>query len=241
MSVETNAASSRKTLTLAIQGVAPRDELLLKSLVKLLSHRTVHNWAFGTESVNLRIVGDHPMPPAPVNTSNLTSEILWVGHSDQYREPFLHLPAHANDMEKLLNTLGRKILDALTAAKTAVTPAMSLLHDETFTLMKWPPAALVSTPARIKLATLMTGQPMSVDKLVMRSGSNPQECERFCQELGRAGILKRQGTQPQLLSPGMNQPIEYKKAFEDSCPGSLKDKPDSSLLSRIRRRLGLHA
>ena len=250
-----SAGSTRKTLGLGIQGVTTRDELLLKSLVRLLSHRTRHHWVFESENVQLRIVGDHPMAPAtlPVSASNMSAEILWVGHSDQYRAPFLHLPAHANELENLLNTLGDNILKNRDCGASAT--SMAQLRDETFRLTQWPPAALIKTPARIKLATLMTGQPISVDKLATRSGCAVQECELFCEELKRAGILNCKAVnqaanqtsghsigsnQPPYLQPRINGPIGYQT---DSGTGTDdgKARPELSLLSRIRRRLGLHA
>ena len=49
---DSSTAEARPNLTLRMEGVAPHDELLFKSMVRLLSYRTLHNWAFATGSVD---------------------------------------------------------------------------------------------------------------------------------------------------------------------------------------------
>jgi hypothetical protein len=171
-------------LTLRIEGVAPHDELLFKSLVRLLSYRTRHNWAFGTGSVDLRIIGEESLEAAAEGRK--AENILWVGHLPADRSPFLQLPLHANELERLLNTLGSKVLNRQSNLSKALPAA--LLHDEMVTLQRWPPSSLLGTPARMKLATLMTGRSISIATLALKSGTTLDECSQFCSELDRAGM-----------------------------------------------------
>lgn len=222
--VESSTEARRANLSLRVEGVAPHDELLFKSLVRLLSYRTQHNWTFSTGAADLRILGEDLLKS---EDTNAPANVLWVGHSEQQdRSPFLHLPIHANELELLLNRLGSNILQNQATAPKAWPP--SIRRDEMFTLNRWPPAAMLDTPARLKLATLMTGRPLSMDTLALRSGATLNDCEMFCQALDRAGMLQRHDINAQAPS---DRQINQDQA--------LKVKPDLSLLARIRRRLGI--
>lgn len=88
---------------------------------------------------------------------------------------------------------------------------------------------MLGTPARIKLATLMTGHPVSINTLIMHSGIIANDCEMFCQTLDRAGMLQR------------NKIIHTSDESDAHKSGTVipREKPDASLLSRIRRHLGI--
>lgn len=220
---DSTTTQPRANLTLRIERVAPHDELLFKSLVRLLNHRTQHNWTFDTGLVDLRVIGKDTLE---VGDDRVFGSVLWVGHSEQNRSPFLQLPIHANELEPLLNTLGANLLQKQADAHKAWPPRIR--EDEVFMLHRWPPASMLGTPMRIKLATLMTGRSISLETLALRSGAILQECEVFCQALDRAGLLQRHDVQPQ-AQPALNMnnhPV-------------LKARPELSLLGRIRRRLGL--
>ncbi|MFS2055626.1 hypothetical protein ACEN8K_43375, partial [Variovorax sp. CT11-76] len=69
----------RPLLSFSIEGLPARDELLFKSLVRLLDHRTHQHWAWQVEGADLRVVGDRaaalsaeaadsPLPPVPLLT-----------------------------------------------------------------------------------------------------------------------------------------------------------------------------
>ena len=214
---DSSTTRPRANLTLRLEGIAPHDELLFKSLVRLLSYRTQHNWAFGTGSVDLQIIGEESLEAAA--SSKAAANVLWVGHLPAGRSPFLQLPLHANELELLLNTLGAQILKR--QQSLARSSPSEFAPDEMLTLTRWPPSSLLGSAARIKLATLMTAHTLSLEMLAQRSGASLEECRRFSQELDRAGILQRsaQPSAPQTLA--------------------LKAKPDLSLLARIRRRLGI--
>lgn len=220
------AASSveqRANLSLCLEGVAPHDAILLKSLIRLLNYRTNHNWTIDTGSADLHILGEE----APQTTDHQSpGNVLWVGHSAQTHTPFLHLPIRANELELQLNSLGSSILKNQAQAHSS--PSAPLPHDEMLALHRWPPASVLGTPMHIKLATLMTRQPMSIEALARRSGATPHDCVLFCQALQRAGILKRDArhARPQPQPQVNDNPVKHPK-------------PDASLLQRIRSRFGL--
>lgn len=214
----------RTNLSLCIEGATQHDELLLKSLLNLLNYRTTHHWTFGSDSVDLQIIGEHS---SKWKTETMLANVLWLGCTEPRQSPILHLPIHVNEFELLLNSLGSKIIEKQNAAHK-IWP--SPIHpDENFTLHRWPPSSMLGTSAKIKLATLMTGHPVSINTLIQRSGITAHDCEAFCQTLDRAGLLQRHDVS-----------AEHPKPDQSELPkNTFKVKPDLSFLSQIRRRLGL--
>jgi hypothetical protein len=126
----------------------------------------------------------------------------------------------------MLDTLGAKILSSKSIAKTA-TPERAL--GVQFRLIKWPPAAVMSAPERIKLATMLAGNRMSLSMMAERTGLAVSECAQFCEELRALGLL-------QVVELANNL------AAGDN-PGAAGNHPNTSqrldIVSRIRQRLGL--
>lgn len=214
----------RVNLSLGIEGVAPHAELLLKSLVRLLNYRTEHNWRIGTSAVDLRVIGEE----APeFSRSQALSNVLWVGSSDTTHYPLLRFPVHAQELEHLLNMLGASIAQG---RRTAQNPMQPIAPDELFKLRRWPPTSILGSRAQIKLATLMASHPVSLQTLAFKSGASLHDCEVFCQDLDRAGMLQRDGMPPASQPDGATRPDQTEASTS---------KTDLSLLSRIRRRLGL--
>ena len=192
-------------------------------MIRLLNYRTTHNWIISTDSADLHIISEE----MPETASHKTTEnVLLVGHSTQHSSPFLHLPIHANELELLLNTLGSNILEKKTNDYKGWPARIG--GDELFMLQRWPPASMLGTAMQIKLATLITAHPISMETLVQRSAATWRDCEVFCQTLDRAGLLQRSHSADKSESNSQTNenPIE-------------KLKHDMSLLRRIRRSLGI--
>lgn len=214
----------RTNLSLCIEGATQHDELLLKSLLNLLNYRTTHHWTFGSGSVDLQIIGEHS---SKWENETMLANVLWLGCTEPRQSPTLHLPIHVNEFELLLNSLGSKIIEKQNQAHK-IWPS-PIRHDENFILHRWPPSSMLGTSAKIKLATLMTGHPISINTLMQRSGITANDCEAFCQTLDRAGFLQRNEVTTDSV----------KQDQSTSPKNTLKVKPDLSFLSQIRRRLGL--
>lgn len=214
----------RVNLKLGIEGVAPHAELLLKSLVRLLNYRTEHNWSFGTGTVDLRVIGEG----APEFSRNQAlSNVLWVGDADNAHYPLLRFPIHAQELEHLLNMLGASIVQG---RQTAQSPTQPIAPNEIFKLRRWPPTSILGSRTQIRLATLMASQPISLQTLVLKSGASQHDCQVFCQDLDRAGMLQRHGMPAASHPDGGATPDQA---------GAAAGRADLSLLSRLRRRLGL--
>lgn len=230
----------RALLSFSVEGLPPREELLFKSLVRLLDHRTHQHWAWKVDRADLRVVGQ-ALPPVGNDSPTQPVPMLAIGQVDPQRGGhFLPLPLHADALEQTLNRLGAMVVHArdlgLVAADTA--PA----DDERFRLLRWPPAALLATPHRIRLATLMTGRPTSLGMLRQRSGLAAQDCLDFIADLRRSGLLESvRETEPS--SPHASAQPAVGSALETAAPAAptppARDPVQPGLLARIRSRLGL--
>jgi hypothetical protein len=175
----------RATLRFSIMGLSTRDEVLFKSMVRLLSHRLRYAWAYDEGQPDLAVIGDAP-PRTPC------TYVLHVGTHATQQPHHVALPLHANTLEAALNDAG----DAILTLKTPATPQQaaatsSLRAGTTMQLVRWPPASLLSgQPVRLRLATLMTGRPITLAQLHERSGVELASCERFCADAQAAGILR---------------------------------------------------
>ena len=247
------AKGQRALLSFSVEGLPPREALLFKSLVRLLDHRTHQHWTWKADQADLRVVGD-PVPPA---ADAPAVPVLCVGPADAQRGGhFLALPLHADALEQTLNRLGAMVVHARGLGLAAA--EADLTQDAQFRLLRWPPAALLEAPHRIRLATLMTGRPTSLGVLRQRSGLATQDCLDFIADLRRSGLLElaqeatkaAQAAQTALAGPSSSFPSSAfppstfpSSTFPDSESAAsqppVRDAVQPGLLARIRSRLGL--
>ena len=207
---------NRVTLSYGISHLSAHETLLLKSLVRLLGHRTLHGWVFQEEGAALQVVGqDWALPigalpaPAPLR--------LHLSNTSSPQPLSLRLPLHVAALESMLNQVGEQLVQEQTHADLPLTA----FGKEAYQLKRWPPAALLGSPDRMKLATLLTARALCLTGLAQRSQQPTDECERFLQALQQAGLL-----------------TESRVAIGPAAPAQA---PASAmgLLARIRHRLGL--
>jgi hypothetical protein len=234
----------RALLSFSVEGLPPREALLFKSLVRLLDHRTHQHWAWKTAQADLRVVGEqmpaaHDAPAVPM---------LAVGQVDPQRGGhFLALPLHADELERTLNRLGAMVVHARGLGLAAAEAELG--EDEQFRLLRWPPAALLEAPHRIRLATLMTGRPTSLAVLRQRAGLGTQDCQDFIADLRRSGLIEsaKEATRaaarrgPASVPPAgtADDGADSRPALAHAMNPLVRDTVQPSLLARIRSRLGL--
>jgi hypothetical protein len=243
----------RGRVRFSVEGLSARDELLFKSLVRLLDNRTPQQWSYSTEQPQLRVVEEDFLPQIRKNLLSEVSvdrfSVLVIGHTQQEHLHFLHLPLHANELEVMLNKLGPQLASFDAAPADPVLPDTSLGNEDAFVLLRWPPVALMGTPARIKLATLMCGKPMTGLLLQKRSGSSAQECADFMDTLLHAQLLERVGAgapvagvqQNASATPPQPSLAKLPTLAERTTATAANSKVSIGLLARIRNRLGLSA
>lgn len=222
------------TLRYSIQGLEPRDEILLKSLIRLLSHRTEHQWECATGPAHLEVIGKLSEPASGQfqDEAQPTTRLIMASVAPSEAQHFLRLPLHVNELELKLNQLGRLIAQAPTLlcnATPSTTPASAAASSPTYRLQRWPHAFLLTSSERLKLASLLTVRPLSLAELQERSGQTRQACEGFLHDLQSAGLL-----QPSVAFPAAPEVLP-----QAAPPQAQRAAVPLGLLARIRQRLGL--
>lgn len=222
----------RATFRFSVEGLPAREELLFKSVVRLLDRRTHQHWCYSPGNSSLMVLGEGYLSATGISSvPDAGVPVLRVGHSQQHHEFFLHLPIHANEVEVMLNKLGKRIARTVAPVPDPALSPAPFGDDQGFMLLRWPAASLLGSPGRIKLATLMRGRPSSATMLQKRSGATAQECADFLQDLKRAGLVRSLGGDSSALLSAAPAPVT------SMVPEA--SKVSSGLLARIRSRLGL--
>lgn len=222
-----SAARARNERSYSLDGLAARDALVFKSLVRLLGHRTNDVWMYLPSSTELHVVADGL--PVSASRSTFVQQVLTLGVGNVKRHAYLRLPLHANELETELNRLG-----ALITPRQKTAASEWVADDSTpMRMLRWSPAAILMTTTRVRLATLMAGKPLTIAELQQRSKENLAICAAFFDDLRQLNLLIPAATvQPTAIAStqpvaATNQPQTNKKSVQ---PG---------LLERIRMRLGL--
>lgn len=176
----------RRTVTFAVRGLAPRDEVLFKSFVRLLAHRTEQAWKPAEDGAPASVVvaGQQTAGHVPA-----AGPVLVVGPARRSEPHFVRFPLHADELEAALNAIGRTLAPA----------GQGGLGDACFRLLRWPPPTLLTNAARIRLATLLSVGSVPASLLPARCGCGASTCTHFLAELARAGLLSTRdvAVQPQ--------------------------------------------
>ena len=210
----------RSELSYSLHGLCDREMTLFKSFVRLIDHLTHQHWTCTQGEGQLRVVG------AAVVGEFMASAVpvLVIGTAAPSSFHAIALPIHANDLERELNALGDLIEVRVPVASVATTPGTNTIKpNDRVLLTRWPTPKLLTTRDRIRLATLMTGRPLTLRDIHTRSGVPEGLCSEFITELARTGMLKceHSDTPPRTTTPPSTTVIQ------------------GGLLTRIRLRLGL--
>ena len=216
----------QEKLTFGTEGLAARDELLLKSLIRLLAHRTQQQWCYANGPADLMIIGDAPGPIETRIPISPTQSVLYLAQNFGSQTPYLRLPVRSNELEFTLNNLGADIVRSRFTLRSQNAPALASENDE-LKLLKWPAAALVGTRERLQMTTVLAGTGLSLALLAERTGTDIQVCRAFVQELMKAGVLEGRVT---TKIPAADVPLA----------ASVLPPPKPDIISRIRARFGLH-
>lgn len=235
----TNSPGLRYTL----RQVAVRDEVVFKSMVGVLQGKTRHRWQHAASGqVDLVVLGAWPGVPASEAHLHAPS-VLQLGATTDAQQHRLGLPLRIADVISALDTAGDEIVrrqqgrgspaQAETARGpvsptrpltplTASAPAM----QTRVSLLRWPDPALLQRDVRhIKLATVLTGPPVSIAELAERARLPLDVCQSFVLALQGSGLLRVAAPAP----PAGNTPHVSGTSAAAAAP--------HGLLARIRARL----
>ena len=236
-----SATVANSAYSFTLRQVTPRDELVFKSAVRVLQGKTCHQWLYtdDRQTADLVVLGDCLPDRAPRMEDLIACNTLRI--SSTVREGFegLSLPLRIDDVLVQLDKAGRQIANHEAArkpvSKTALAPpARAGQHDRTPTnipvaLTRWPEVALLQRDVRyLKLAAILTGQPVSIAELAARTQFPIQLCRGFVDALRVCQLVRVLDDQRELKMP-MQTPADSHKP-ESAPPG---------LIARIRSRLGI--
>ena len=238
-------APRRLALTYSVEGLPVRDDLLLRSLVRVLDHRSHQQWQCVDKGGDLRVSGT---PFGGSAADGQGGAVLRMGYPPGDSEFGLPMPLHAGHLENMFNRIGDQL--AQQRANAAATAAQQPVRDdEVFRLRRWPPAALVATPERRSLAALMSVRAQSLVALHRLSDAPLPLCAEFLRDLRHADLVVTTLVAPPALvvasalpgaepvsaawagaAPAAPKPVVAAPASASAQPG---------LLARIRARFGL--
>lgn len=235
----------RLALSYSVEGLPVRDDLLLKSLVRVLDHRSHQQWQCVEKGSDLRVTG------APFGASAADGQggaVLRMGYPPGDGEFGLPMPLHAGHLENMFNRIGDQL--AQQRAQVAATAAQQPVRDdEVFRLRRWPPAALVATPERRSLAALMSVRAQSLVSLHRLSNAPPPLCADFLRDLRHADlVITTQVAPPVLTDAAPARPAEpvsgvlvgaAPSATHPVAAAPAEAPAQTGLLARIRARFGL--
>lgn len=149
--------------------MALRDQVVFKSIVGLLSGRTLARWAY-VEGVQADLLIQGEESEARVQLRTSLGESLWV-----------HWPLRASE-----------VFDCLERAARAIGRRPAEMPGTLQRLKHWPPAALLQGDVRyVRLATLLCARAMSVDELCERASVARSVAESFIERMAAHDLLQR--------------------------------------------------
>jgi hypothetical protein len=235
MEKTSSTPSTRAALSFTLQGLPFKEELLFKSIVRLLDHRTHQSWLHYSEAegrkADLVVVTEDSEPLPDFSGCGGTQRVLTLGTAGAGRDGFLCRPLHSDAVEAELNRVGMQIMYS---RQNSQGQAPAMLAAIPLRLLRWPSAGLVGTRERMRLATLLTSQPMNLTTLQQRSGLDASVCATFVTDLEKAGYLS---TLAPLAASPQDAVARPNGEAKDSAPAVRTIRP--GLISRIRTRLGI--
>lgn len=222
------------SFTYTLRQVASRDEIVFKSVVRVLHGKTRHVWQHtdGADA-DLLLLGTQAAGSRAGPAELPAQVVIHVGDSAGTDPHGLHLPMRVADVISHLDHAGDEIAGRATHCAHArplqvIDPAHEPL-GERVSLVRWPEPGLLQNDIRyLKLAAALTGQPVSIIELAARTGLPLLLCQTFVDGMKAVGLLRvGDGMEP---GPAQAAPpaLQAHKAPLPAHPG---------LIARIRLRL----
>lgn len=171
--------------TYGFSRMAVRDQVVFKSIVGLLTGRTLARWLY-VESGQADLLIEGEESAARVCLRTAANEALWV-----------HWPLRASE-----------VFDCLERAALAIGHRPVEVDAATLRLKHWPAAASLQGDARyVRLATLLCARAMSLDELCERSGVVRSVAEAFVERMAEQDLLQRSEAPAALASRPTAAPL----------------------------------
>jgi hypothetical protein len=235
------SANSRLQFNYAVEGLSAREELLLKSIIRLLDHRTKHTWVYDPAKADLWIVDHESSVPSKAKYQNplhmirtlaslQTAEVI-SGASDSATgdadKSVMRL--NAQNVEITLDQVGNWFgvkLNNLTEIDSN-----SDLQAESYKLLSWPTRLIQGDVTRSRISAMMLGKPLTMKDIVSKSGCDLGICEAYVQALKAEGFIDIS----KVIDSNVLEPLPAHKLLEQVT--SIKQNKPLSIFARIRNRL----
>lgn len=241
------------SFTFTLRQLGQRDEIVLKSVIRLLQSKTMHTWLHCDDSnANLLLLGDQPKAGrASMGLTSGQQAVVHFNSAGRREANALAWPIRTDELLRRLNEAGEQLgrrhqqpsagLPAGPAQQSAApsgSSGASLLQR--LSLLRWPDAALLQRDPRFtKLATMLTGRPVHLVDLAARSATPLDVCQGFADLLTAAGLLRV--AEPAALAQTAGAQAGFATPSPRPPPTSPTIRPavqaPRGLISRIRQRL----
>jgi hypothetical protein len=180
-------------LTYTARRLALRDELVLKSIIRLLQGQTRHLWRY-TDSLDadLLVLGVHENGDEAHEASTLEHRAVFHVKPDDHGHPAAPLPLRVGEVLVEFNRLG----ELIEAAKSSHALARHASDDESvherIALLRWPDWSLLQQDScYLRIATVLATRPLTQVELARKSGTDSMTCSAFIRALDLDGLLVR--------------------------------------------------
>jgi hypothetical protein len=242
MSLVYESVSQRAQFNFAVEGLSAREELLLKSMIRLLDHRTKHAWSYDTDSADLWIVDQVTNVPGQAKQRRLQPKIVILNtlqSAESVSSPSsgaVALRLNAKILEETLNQAGDSLIGLVQiehdVSKVAVaSPSLSVSNLESYRLSRWPTSHMLVNPTHIRIAALLVGTPLTITQIADKSGKDLAMCQVFIDQLKQAGLL--------MVSQPTAQENLLREHLELASASNVAPVKPLSIFARIRNRLAL--
>jgi len=220
---------TKPTLTYTLHHVPRREAALFDSFVRIINTRTLHHWQLFADAplgaADLAVFYDEPHSLELLET---TRPSLVIGRQPSKTTEghclYLTVPLRSDRLEQCLNHLGQHLHGPDTLISQWEDAAPTIPEERSLQLLRWPPHQLLASKAQVRLAALLTGAPLTLEKLSLLSGLPSEECLAFVHLLERNDLLAYGAPLP---------------ALSAAAPPTEAARKTAGLLARIRRSLGL--
>ena len=238
----------RITVSFCIQGMAPREQMLVKSFMRLLDHVTLHQWFYysaeGPERVDVVIIQDGYVPDLRLESGKPQQLVLAVGVNLSTAPFSLQWPLRPFELGKELDRLGdlvaslRAKLAVLAEAADDGDIMVTTISGRKFSVRQWPPSTLLTIPGRMRLATMLGTRAMGLAELAHRSKLPEAVCQAFVTDMQSAGLLTFE-SESAIDFLDSSKKIQPATKIQKLSLRTVQPPAPVSLLDRIRKRLGL--
>lgn len=186
--------ASTPSFTYTLRQIASRDEIVFKSVVRVLQGKTRHVWQHTDgPDANLFVLGTQTTGEPSMSADSAGHVVIQVSASAGVDFHGLSLPLRIADVISHLDQAGDEIASrvARPAGPPTVYAPAPVLFNQRVSLARWPEPALLQRDSRyLKLATALTGQPVSITELANRTQFPLVLCQTFVDALRAVGLLR---------------------------------------------------